>query len=213
MAPFWLDAQEIQTAKDRSQELIDKILRRSKVILDGLLRIASLPNRDILKDIERKLKDYNEYGSPFHVSSLLHFLHSLLRKTLVVLQTYASKGLIDRIVNRASRLGNLEKYDRLINDFNTDFVVCFLYCLITCTHSSPRLSFISNLTSPVYRNTLHDHQQPLSRTNNLYFHPNNWHSPFYPGLFTINLFYHHLLISWLEGTKKSPKSLIHCWIT
>ena len=61
--PWQLDVQEIQTAKDRSQELIDKILRRSKVILDGLLRVASSPNRDQLKDIEGKLKDYNEYGS------------------------------------------------------------------------------------------------------------------------------------------------------
>ena len=52
--------------KDRSQELIDKILRRSKVILDGLLRVVLSPNRDQLKDIEGKLKDYNEYGFQFH---------------------------------------------------------------------------------------------------------------------------------------------------
>jgi hypothetical protein len=46
--------------KDRSQELIDKILRRSKVILDGLLRAGSSPNRRRLKGIEGKLKDYNQ---------------------------------------------------------------------------------------------------------------------------------------------------------
>jgi hypothetical protein len=36
------------------QELIDKILRRAKVILDGLLQVASSPNRDQLKDMEGK---------------------------------------------------------------------------------------------------------------------------------------------------------------
>jgi hypothetical protein len=49
--------------KDRSRELIDKILRRSKVILDGLLRIAKLPNVERLKGIEERLKDYNKYGT------------------------------------------------------------------------------------------------------------------------------------------------------
>ena len=56
----------------------------------------------------------------------LSFLHSLLGEILAVLKTQASKNMFDRFVNRGSRLGNLEKYDRLINDFNTDFVVCFL---------------------------------------------------------------------------------------
>ena len=55
----------------------------------------------------------------------LPFLRSLLSDTLAVLKTHTSKGVFDRIVNRMSRLGNLEKYDRLINDFNTDFVACF----------------------------------------------------------------------------------------
>jgi hypothetical protein len=70
--------QEIQAEKDRSQELIDKILRRSKVILDGLLRVASSPNGDRLQDIEGKLKDYNEYGCSFILclDYRLHFLQS-----------------------------------------------------------------------------------------------------------------------------------------
>jgi hypothetical protein len=34
--------------------------------------------------------------------------------------------MIDRIVNRTSRLGDLERYNRLIDDFNTDFVVRIL---------------------------------------------------------------------------------------
>jgi hypothetical protein len=60
---------------------------------------------------------------------LSSFLHSLLGKTLVELKTHASKNVLDRLVNRRSRLGNLEKYDRLINDFNTDFAACFLLLL------------------------------------------------------------------------------------
>jgi len=53
----------------------------------------------------------------------LSFLHSLLGEILAVLKTQASKNMFDRFVNRGSRLGNLERYDRLIN---TDFVACFL---------------------------------------------------------------------------------------
>jgi hypothetical protein len=55
-------------AKDRSEELIDKILRRSKVILDGLLRIAKSSNMEQLKDVEGRLKDYNTYGAQSYCS-------------------------------------------------------------------------------------------------------------------------------------------------
>ena len=76
-----LDSQEIQTEKDQSQAFIDKILRRSKVILDGLLRVASSQNRDQLKDIEGKLKEYNEYGLQLYpLSSLLIFRSVSLAK-------------------------------------------------------------------------------------------------------------------------------------
>ena len=54
------------------------------------------------------------------------FLHRLLGKFFAVLEKHISKHVLDRYLNRKSRLGNLEKYDRLINDFNTDFVACFL---------------------------------------------------------------------------------------
>jgi hypothetical protein len=57
------------------------------------------------------------------------FPRRLLGNILVVLKTRASKNVFDRIVNRKSRLGDLEKYDRLINDFNTDFVACLLQLL------------------------------------------------------------------------------------
>jgi hypothetical protein len=58
-------------------------------------------------------------------------LSSLLGKVVAALETYASKGVIDRFIQRTSRLDELERYNRLIDDFNMDFVVCIsIHCLI-----------------------------------------------------------------------------------
>ena len=131
--------QEIQMAKDHSQELINKILRRSRVILDGLLRVTASPNRDRLKDVEGKLNDYNVYEVLLHASSWtsLNFdpLCSLLGKILVVLKANTSKSKIHRLINRTSRLSDLQMYDRLIDDFNMDFLVCF-HLQFNCSSSS-----------------------------------------------------------------------------
>ena len=66
------------------------------------------------------------HGSFIFVYYRPPFLRRLLGKILEVLKTHTSKKVFDRIINRTSRLGDLEKYDRLINDFNTDFVACFI---------------------------------------------------------------------------------------
>lgn len=50
----------MKTGEDRCRELIDKVLRRSKVIMDGLRRVAASPDRDKLMDMEGKLNEYNE---------------------------------------------------------------------------------------------------------------------------------------------------------
>lgn len=42
-----------------------------------------------------------------------------------MIKRYTSKHLTLRIVNRISRLDDLKKYSRLIDDFNTDFVARF----------------------------------------------------------------------------------------
>jgi hypothetical protein len=61
----------------------------------------------------------------------------LLGNTLAVLKVHTSKNIADRLVNRKSRLSNLEKYDRLINDFNTNFMACFpVHRLLTRAHSA-----------------------------------------------------------------------------
>ena len=57
---FLLAHQEINTAKERSHELIEKVLRRSNVILDGLLSLAKSPHKDILARFEERLADYRK---------------------------------------------------------------------------------------------------------------------------------------------------------
>ena len=78
---------------------------------------------------------------------IAYLLFSLLGKLLAVLKTHASKNRFDRFVNRKSRLDNLGKCDRLVNDFNTDFVVCFLPSFdYSGSFQLSRLIFMSNLT-------------------------------------------------------------------
>ena len=123
--------------KDRAKELIDKILRRSKVILDGLFRVAVSPNTDQLKNVEGRLIEYNRYAVQFAPCSYVPISPShncsLLEQILASLRTYTFKNLVDRIINRTSRLGDLERYDRLVNDFNTDFAACFLPTFGVCS--------------------------------------------------------------------------------
>jgi len=57
---FLLALQEINTAKERSHGLIEKVLRRSKLILEGLLPAAKSPHEDRLTRIEGKLTGYRE---------------------------------------------------------------------------------------------------------------------------------------------------------
>ncbi|KAG6836712.1 hypothetical protein H0H87_004868, partial [Tephrocybe sp. NHM501043] len=49
---------ELNTAEERLQELSDKVLRKSSIILEGLLSVARSPNKDTLVRIEGRLKDY-----------------------------------------------------------------------------------------------------------------------------------------------------------
>ncbi|KAG6844308.1 hypothetical protein H0H87_007878 [Tephrocybe sp. NHM501043] len=97
---------EINTAKERSHELINKVLRKSSVILEGLLSVARLPNKGMLTRIEGRLKDYR----------------SILVEVFRVLQGNASKDIFQRVVNRKSRLGDLKKYNRLVDDYNSDLL-------------------------------------------------------------------------------------------
>jgi len=57
---FLLALQEINTAKERSHELIEKVLSRSNVILDELLFVAKSPHKDILTRIEGRLTGYHK---------------------------------------------------------------------------------------------------------------------------------------------------------
>ena len=62
----------VTSNKDRCHELINKTLRRSKVIFDGLHKIAASPVKDQLKDMESKLIEYKECAQrnfPFSLES------------------------------------------------------------------------------------------------------------------------------------------------
>jgi citrate synthase len=52
--------QEIEYNKARCQELIDKVLQRSQVVLDGFHRVMSSPRKDHLKEMEGKLTEYKK---------------------------------------------------------------------------------------------------------------------------------------------------------
>ncbi|KAG6910190.1 hypothetical protein DXG01_012639, partial [Tephrocybe rancida] len=71
---------DINTTKERSLELIDKVLRRSKIVLDGLLSVAQSLHKDVLIRIEGQLMDY----------------HKLLIEVLSMLQANTSKGMFDQ---------------------------------------------------------------------------------------------------------------------
>ncbi|KAG6917239.1 hypothetical protein DXG01_003271 [Tephrocybe rancida] len=97
---------EINTTKERSHELINKVLERSNLVLDGLLSVAKSSHKDTITRIEEKLMKY----------------HKLLVEVLSVLKANTAKGMFNRVVNRKSRLSDLEKYNRYIDDFNTGFL-------------------------------------------------------------------------------------------
>ncbi|KAG6906798.1 hypothetical protein DXG01_012045 [Tephrocybe rancida] len=98
---------EVNTAKERYHELISKVLDRSHIVLDGLLSVADSSRKDIRDSrIEGKLSKY----------------HNLLVNILRMLKANTSKGMFDRVINRKSRLSDVEKYNRCIDDYNTDFL-------------------------------------------------------------------------------------------
>ena len=55
---FSLVEQEIKTNRERCQEVIDKVLRKSRMLYEHLLVIAQSPNRDRLSRFESTLTDY-----------------------------------------------------------------------------------------------------------------------------------------------------------
>ena len=58
--------QQIKTLKERSHELIGKVLRRSNVVLDGLIFVAKSSHKELLSRIEGWLTDYHRCGlEPF----------------------------------------------------------------------------------------------------------------------------------------------------
>ncbi|KAG6848878.1 hypothetical protein H0H93_013227, partial [Arthromyces matolae] len=86
------------------------VLRRSKVVLDGLISVAKSGRKEALARMETNLKSY----------------HALLDSVFVLLQASKSKGLLSRTLNRKAMLSDVEKYNRLLDDYNMEFLTDFL---------------------------------------------------------------------------------------
>ncbi|KAG6834863.1 hypothetical protein H0H93_006841, partial [Arthromyces matolae] len=126
---------EINTEKERSKELVDKVLDRSKVILEGLLSVANSPHKEILGRVEGKLMDY----------------HKLLMDVRDVLKKNAERSLLSRVVNRKSRQTDLERYNRRVDDYNMDFLTDLMLQLYIAPQkqSDPPVATPVFLTQPV----------------------------------------------------------------
>ncbi|KAG6847412.1 hypothetical protein H0H93_008270, partial [Arthromyces matolae] len=121
---------EINTEKERSKELVDKVLDRSKVILEGLLSVANSPHKEILGRVEGKLTDY----------------HKLLVDVRDVLKKNAERSLFNRVVNRKSRQTDLEKYNRRVDDYNMDFLTDLMLQL----YIAPRKQSLPPAATPLF---------------------------------------------------------------
>ncbi|KAG6915405.1 hypothetical protein DXG01_011638 [Tephrocybe rancida] len=93
---------EIKMTKERSLELINKVLYKSEFVLDGLLFVAKSSHKDGIIYIEGQLTGY----------------HKLLVEVLSMLQANTSSSRLSDL----SRLEDFEKYNHRIDNFNTDFV-------------------------------------------------------------------------------------------
>ncbi|KAJ6482479.1 hypothetical protein C8R45DRAFT_932111 [Mycena sanguinolenta] len=102
--------EELTDNRWRCQELIDKVVRRSETILLGLKKIAELPGREGMRELEDDLVAYanlltNVYGALVHCTS---------RKM---------SHRVDRWLNRGQLLGDMLRFERQLEDFRINFSV------------------------------------------------------------------------------------------
>ncbi|KAF7303832.1 Tetratricopeptide repeat protein 28 [Mycena indigotica] len=100
--------EEITDSKWRCKELVEKVERRSEVILLGLKKISEAPGRDGLKDLEDDLVAY----------------HRLLQDVHNILLYCASKKMshrVDRWLNRGQLWEDMLRLERLLDDFRVNF--------------------------------------------------------------------------------------------
>ena len=131
---FLLIKQEIKTNRERCQEVIDKVLRKSQMICERLLEVGRSPNRDKLKRLENTLIDYEKSVSNIE-SQLCRTCPDLLRRTLTnvykVLQSNASsvsRSFLRTIVDRGT--DEIDRCDRQVDSIHSDIIlVCAIVSL------------------------------------------------------------------------------------
>ena len=141
---FLLIKQEIKTNRERCQEVIDKVLRKSRMLYDHLLAIAQSPNRDRLSRFEGTLTDYgrsvsnNEYQVNRFVDPQLRILDEVY-KILQANSLSKSKSIMQTITNRATN--DIDRCERLVDNIHNDVL---LVC--AAAHSFLKKSFIQEKT-------------------------------------------------------------------
>lgn len=126
--------QEIKANRERCQEVIDKVLRKSQMIYERLLEVGRSPNRDKLKRLENTLIDYEKSVSNIE-SQLCRTCPNLLRRTLTnvykVLQSNASsvsRSFLRAIVDRGT--DEIDRCDRQVDSIHSDIIlVCAIVSL------------------------------------------------------------------------------------
>ena len=118
--------QEIKTNRERCEEVIDKVLRKSRMLYDHLLVIAQSPNRDRLSRFESTLTDYGrsvsnkEYQAYWFVDPQLRILDEVY-KILQANSLSKSKSIMRKITNRAT--DDIDRCERLVDNIHNDVLL------------------------------------------------------------------------------------------
>lgn len=121
-----VNLQEIKTNRERCQEVVDKVLRKSRMLYDHLLAIAQSPNRDRLSRFENTLTDYgrsvsnNEYQVYRFVDRQLRILDEVY-KVLQANSLSKSKSIMQTITNRATN--DIDRCERLVDNIHNDVLL------------------------------------------------------------------------------------------
>ena len=103
--------------KERCNELIDKVLRRSHILFSELLQIRQSLSHPALVPLEKDLEAYWQYGQCFVLVIInLTSCYRILQQIHQGLCEFSSRGVFKRLVDRGT--AKLDKYNRMIDDFN-----------------------------------------------------------------------------------------------
>ena len=123
---FSLVEQEIKTNRERCQEVIDKVLRKSRMLYEHLLVIAQSPNRDRLNRFESTLTDYGRsvLNKEYQVYRFVDPQFRILDEVYKILQANSlskSKSIMRTITNRAT--DDIDRCERLVDNIHNDVLL------------------------------------------------------------------------------------------